>query len=249
MKAAVRLDDPGHAGHHGGMGARRVFEEALRRSVGGLGFSLEPGHVELMWRHFEMLVEANRRFNLTRITDPGEAAVRHYADSLALPAWAASPGEARPTAGSGFRVLDVGAGGGFPALPVAIVRGDWVVTALDETGKKARFVQRCADELGLANLVGVHGRIPPWRPEPLVDVSVFRAVGSTKEALASVADAVRPGGWVVCFKTATTPRGEVQGARRWAEAHGWSGPAAFDYALHEGERGSPRRLIVFRRGV
>ncbi|UCG33531.1 MAG: class I SAM-dependent methyltransferase [Phycisphaerales bacterium] len=244
----MRLDDPGRAGHHAGMNARSIFERALGRSAGALGFPLAPGHVELMWRHFELLLEANRRFNLTRITEPAEAAVRHYADSLALPAWVESMDESRPAEHSEFRVLDVGAGGGFPAVPAAIVRGDWVVTALDKTGKKARFVQRCAEELGLANLSGVHGRVPPWRPEYLMHLSVLRAVGSTKEALASVAEVVRPGGWVVCFKTATTPRSEVEEGRRWAEAHGWSGPKHFDYALHERERGSPRRLVLFRRG-
>ena len=59
-----------------------------------------------MWRHFEMLSEANRRFNLTRITDPAEAAVRHYADSLALPAWAQSSGGARAAERSDLHVLD-----------------------------------------------------------------------------------------------------------------------------------------------
>jgi 16S rRNA (guanine527-N7)-methyltransferase len=231
------------------MGARSIFEEALQRSAGELGFPLQPGHVESMWRHFEMLLEANRKFNLTRITDPADAAIRHYADSLALPAWAETLGEGGPKEGSEFGVLDVGAGGGFPAVPVAIVRSNWRVTALDKTGKKARFVQRCAEELGLPNLAGVHGRVPPWRPERPVGVSVFRAVGSTAKALASVAEVVRPGGWVVCFKTATTPPGEIQEARRWAEVHRWSGPQHFDYALHEGERASPRRLVVFRRSV
>jgi len=201
-----------------------------------------------MWRHFELLVEANRQFNLTRITEPGEAAVKHYADSLALLVWVDrhAPGY-RPDAGLPRLVLDVGAGGGFPAAPVAISCPEWAVVALDKTAKKVRFVQRCAEVLGQRNLRGVHGRLPQWKPEFLFDLVVFRAVTSVPESLSCAAGVVGPGGWLVCYKTASTPPAELEEARRWAEANGWQAAAPFDYALHPAERATPRRLITFRR--
>jgi 16S rRNA (guanine527-N7)-methyltransferase len=230
------------------MSARTEFEKNLHESVGRLGLALEPRQTETLWRHYELLIDANRQFNLTRITDPAEAALKHYADSLALVAWAAGSIEGRGAPGGGTLVLDVGMGGGFPCVPAAVMRPDWVVIALDKTAKKVRFVQRCAEELGLESLRAVHGRVPNWVPETLVDLAVFRAVSATKNALAGTGALVRPGGRVVCFKTAAMPAAEMDDARRWADEHGWSGPEHFDYTLHEGEQSTPRRLVVFTRG-
>ena len=230
------------------MGDRNVFEKALGQSLDELGYPVEGRHIDLMWRHFELLVEANRRFNLTRITAPADAAVKHYADALALLVWAE-----RRRAGFEFAasrrplVLDVGAGGGFPAAPVAIVRPDWVVVALDKTAKKVRFVQRCAEALGLANLTAVHGRLPLWKPELCFDLVVFRAVAAVGESLRVAAQVVARGGWLVCYKTASTAPAELEQARRWAQGHAWQTQAPFEYALHEAERRAPRRLIAFRR--
>jgi len=131
---------------------REVFSTALTNAAGALGLRLEEHHLARMWRHFELVVEANRRFNLTRITAPADAALKHYADSLALLAtrWVDSD---RP-----LSVLDVGTGAGFPAVPLAIVCERWGVMAIDGTGKKARFVAEAAAVLGLANLEARHTR-------------------------------------------------------------------------------------------
>jgi len=232
------------------MTAPGEFEEALHASLDELGWPAEGRPVETLWHHFELLLEANRSFNLTRITDPAEAAVKHYADSLALPWWwdrrvsGIEPGRGAPAL-----VLDVGTGGGFPAVPVAVSRPAWATVAIDKTAKKARFVERCAGELGLSNLRAVHGRLPQWRSDSPFDLAVFRAVGTVAESLRSVPEVIRPGGWVVCYKTASTPSAEIAEANRWADAHGWQAAAPFDYALREAERRHPRRLIAFRCGA
>ena len=79
------------------MDARESFLSALQTAVGELGLELESAQLERMWRHFELLTLANRRINLTSIADPVQAAVRHYADSLAVAAWCGST-QRRPAA-------------------------------------------------------------------------------------------------------------------------------------------------------
>lgn len=87
----------------------------------------------------DRLIEANKKFNLTAITQKDAVMVLHIEDSLTLCDYIPQ----------GAKVIDVGTGGGFPALPIAMAREDIFVTALDSTAKKLTFVQQTADELSL----------------------------------------------------------------------------------------------------
>lgn len=96
----------------------------------------------------EILLEANEKFNLTAIKALPEVIAKHYADCLLAE-------ECFP---AGATVLDVGCGGGFPTFPLAIVRPDLKITALDSTQKKIDFVSFAAKELGLSNVVALCSR-------------------------------------------------------------------------------------------
>ena len=113
---------------------RQAFEEALLAACSAIRLSLTEPQRELMLAHYRRVVEANRHFNLTRITSPADAAVKHYVDSLTL---MASPWV---EADRSLTVVDVGTGAGFPAVPLAIMCPQWQILAIDGTGKKARFV-------------------------------------------------------------------------------------------------------------
>src|SRR5579872_2750899 len=97
---------------------------------------IDPGatdqQLQLFLRYRQELIEWNGRFNLTSITDPVEILFKHFLDSASILAV-----YDRPQA----RVLDIGAGAGFPGLPLKILRPQWQVVLLEATGKKVTFLR------------------------------------------------------------------------------------------------------------
>lgn len=128
--------------------------ELLRERLEGLGISCPPGLTEKLELHWRLTQAAGREFNLTAIRDRAEAIDKHYIDSLlALPVLAKlpPPGGAPPRAADSapLRAADIGSGAGFPSLPLALARPDISWTLLEATAKKAAFLERAAQELGL----------------------------------------------------------------------------------------------------
>lgn len=109
--------------------------------------SLTGEQVDIMQAVYNRLVEKNRVLNLTAITNPVEVAELHFIDSL----YPVSTGLVKGN------VLDVGSGGGFPGIPVAVATGN-NVTCLDATRKKLDFIEETADFLSLDNIRVLCGR-------------------------------------------------------------------------------------------
>lgn len=101
------------------------------------------------FRLTERLLAANAVMNLTAITDPREMILKHYFDSLCLVPYLQKVGAS---------LADVGCGAGFPTLPLAIVRPDLAITAIDSTDKRIVFVRETAAALGLTNVTAVTAR-------------------------------------------------------------------------------------------
>ncbi len=177
------------------MDDRAEFIATLKSNLEHLDSQFDDGAMARMWEHFRLLVAANRKINLTRITDPAEGAARHYADSLAVAAWCRASGTEATT------VLDIGTGGGFPAVPLAICRPDWQVTAIDGTGKKIRCLEQFVDRLGLSNCRTLHQRAEEWREgAPSFDMVLFRAIAPLADCLGLAERFCRPGTVVICYK-------------------------------------------------
>ena len=102
----------------------------------------------LFYRFTGHLLEVNAHTNLTAIREPIGIVDKHYIDSLLV----------MDMIPQGARVLDLGCGPGFPSIPLAIMRPDLEIVALDSTSKKIDFVQKSAEILQLSNLKGVSGR-------------------------------------------------------------------------------------------
>ncbi|MEM9066620.1 MAG: 16S rRNA (guanine(527)-N(7))-methyltransferase RsmG [Planctomycetota bacterium] len=167
------------------------------------GIALEQDELQRLGRFLGLLLAANEVVNLTRITDLPDAWERHVFDALTL---LPVLGEAVPS-GERLRCIDVGSGGGVPALPLACVLPEVLFTLVESVGKKADFLRHAVTSLGLGNV-----DIRSERAEQLAkqrdahreayDVSMCRALGRLPVAAELTCPLVRPGGLCLFIKGA-----------------------------------------------
>ena len=126
-----------------------------------LGLELTEQQSNQFLRYQQELLDWNTRINLTAINDPDEVLLKHFLDSLSL---------LMVYDGPDARLLDIGAGAGFPGIPLKIVRPQWHVVLLEATGKKVTFLRHIIEMLQLHDVEAVHGRA-----EELAHKSEYRA--------------------------------------------------------------------------
>jgi 16S rRNA (guanine527-N7)-methyltransferase len=164
--------------------------------AGRAGVVLSEGQQRQLSRYIDLLIEANRRMNLTRIADQGAAEVQHVGDALTVLPYL--PKEAH-------RLVDVGSGGGVPGIPLAAARPDVSVVLVEATGKKAAFLAETAKALGLANVRVLNERAEAAGRGELreaCDVAVARAVGALDFLVEWCLPLVKKGGRMLAMKGA-----------------------------------------------
>jgi len=166
--------------------------DVLGAGVRALGVALPDDARWKLDAYVALLAKWNRTFNLTAIREPERMVTHHLLDALAvLP---------HLPQGATLRVLDVGAGGGVPGIPLAIARPGWRFTLIDASSKKATFLTQAAAELGLANLTAVAGRVEDYRPPAPFDVVVARAFADLRTFAETSMRHVVDGGVLVAMK-------------------------------------------------
>jgi len=217
------------------------FVEALRGALDAWSIPASAEQLERLSAHYRLMIDVNQTTNLTRIVGPIEAAVKHYADSLAMSLWARQHDFNAPT------VLDVGSGAGFPAVPLAVMNPTWCVTALDGTRKKIEFIRTAAEVVGIDNLDVVHAHTAHWNTTKRFDVVCVRAVSSIERCVPMAAHLLTPTGRFVAYKTIDAAEHELADARAVMTVHEFAQDPPFDYALSLGDEELHRRLVILRR--
>ena len=111
------------------------------------GITLSPIQKERFEKYYDLLVFYNQKFNITAITEREEVIKKHFIDSVL--------GVDKIV---GKNLIDVGSGGGFPAIPIKIMREDISLTLMEATGKKCEFLRAVVKELGLKDVTVINGR-------------------------------------------------------------------------------------------
>ena len=106
--------------------------------------SLTEYQLDLLEQHYHLLCKWNTRINLTRIRGVREAVVFHYCESLFLAQWLPK---------TRLKIVDVGSGGGFPGIPVAILRRDCSVDLIESHQRKAAFLKEASRQLPNTNVI------------------------------------------------------------------------------------------------
>lgn len=166
-----------------------------------LGLQLTTQQVEVFDRYASDLLEWNRRFNLTAITDPAGISIKHFLDSLTC--LLAMRG--RPTG----RAIDIGTGAGFPGLPLKIMCPSLRLTLVESTGKKIEFCRHIVQSLGLESVELIHARAEDLgRKEEhrqAYDWALARAVAPLPVLVEYLVPFVKIGGRAIAQKGETGP--------------------------------------------
>lgn len=173
-----------------------MFEELLLHLFQQNGLEKYLAFASDFEQLYQYLIQKNQALNLTAVTDPEEVIVKHFSDCLKIAdlipesAW----------------VLDVGCGGGFPSLPLAIVRPDLQIVSLDSIAKKLQFVSDCAERMHLRGVQTLNGRAELFAKQAQYrqqfDVVVSRAVAELCILAELCLPFVRVGGRMIAMKGA-----------------------------------------------
>lgn len=174
-------------------------------------------------RHLQLLAEMNEVMNLTRITTPRDAVIKHILDSV-MP-W-------RLFAGA-KTVLDAGTGPGFPGLPLALTLPDIRFTLAESTGKKARFVESVIADLAIHN-----ARVLPERVEDIgnreqFEIVTARAFAPMPKALKMLTPLLKKGTRALLYKGPDVET-EIADAAREAKLLGVKFAIVMHYELPDG---------------
>ena len=186
-----------------------------------------------------LLQQTNAHTNLTAIRDIPGIIAKHYADCLL----------AEPYFTQGASVLDVGCGGGFPTIPLGIVRQDLHLTAIDSTAKKIAFVNQAASELKLENVHPICARIEDAamaKQKQSFDIGTSRAVARLRILVELVLPYIKIGGQLIALKGAAG-EAELAEARDAIRALGGEVAEVKHKTLHIGTDSESRVLILVRK--
>ncbi|MGH2455020.1 MAG: 16S rRNA (guanine(527)-N(7))-methyltransferase RsmG [Candidatus Limnocylindria bacterium] len=182
--------------------ASRLALEGLLTDAPDLAASLPPGTLDRLERYVALLLEANRRLNLTRVVEPSAVARLHLLDALA----------ALPLIGEKGTGLDLGSGGGVPGIPLALARPAMGWTLVDSVGRKADALRAFVQALGLANVEVLADRAEMLGQSPVhrerYDLVVARACAPLPVLAELALPLLRVGGRLVAWKGPLTKDSE-----------------------------------------
>lgn len=183
--------------------------ELLRNYFDKFGIPCSKVQYKQFKDYMELLLEMNEYINLTAIKEPKEFILKHYVDSSIIYN-SAEYGMAKT-------VLDLGTGGGFPGIPLAILSPEKEFILVDSLNKRIKAVLEMAEEIGLKNVKVVHGRAEDLGRNPKYrdhfDLCVSRAVANLDVLCEYCLPFVKENGYFIAYKSSEISE-EVQESRR-----------------------------------
>ncbi len=200
------------------------------------GISLDDSQIEKFEEYNRLLIEYNSKINLTTITDPLEVMIKHFYDSL-TPAFYLDL--------AGKSVIDVGAGAGFPGIPLKILLPDIQLTLLDSLQKRINFLDVVVERLELGGVELIHGRAEELAQQPVhreqYDLALARAVARLNVLAELTLPLVKVGGSLLAMKAS---KGEEELSEATPAIKKLGGQARDIYTLELPEGSGERNLIL-----
>jgi len=185
-------------------------------------------------RYYKLLIYYNSLFNLTAITQKDQVEQKHFIDSLA---------SAYSLHGS---VLDIGSGAGFPGLPLAIALQELSFTLVESSQKKAAFLQKVVEELGLRNVLVKNGRIEEFNKTEKFDFMVSRALAPLSTLCEYGLPFLEIGGTLIAYK-GMNYKEEIKSAQNALTVLGGEISGVDNYSLTKDAETLMRSLIYVKK--
>ncbi len=166
---------------------------------GGIGIEITDEQAGQFVQYFDLLVEWNKKINLTAITDSHEVLVKHFADSVIS--------NSVIDYKAYDSLVDIGTGAGFPGVPLKILYPHLLVSLVDALDKRVQFLDVVIESLGLDEIEAIHGRAEDLARTDMrdgYDLCVSRAVSQLNVLCEYCMPFIRPGGCFVSYKGAKT---------------------------------------------
>ncbi len=217
-------------------GPRRDYRPATEGDIGRLleafGFKLAARELSLLTRFHHFLFDKNRRLNLTRIHNLEDVVLKHYVDCFLVDRMTKLPSP----------LLDLGTGGGFPGIPLKIIRPDLHIILAEGVGKRVRFLKDAREHLGLEGLDVIGRNIDREFFYPVSGV-VTRAVELVPDTLKRMQNSLQAGGMAIFMKGPNVDDELVRAQKRYGDEY------ELEHDLPYTLPRSPhrRRLLVYRR--
>ena len=213
-----------------------IFYQALAEQ----GLELNDRQKKQFHRYFQLLVEWNEKINLTAITAEDEVYLKHFYDSLA-------PILQGYVLNEPISLLDIGAGAGFPSLPMKILFPQLEVTIIDSLNKRIQFLHLLAEELGLEGVHFYHGRAEDFAQDKQFraqfDLVTARAVARMQVLSELTIPFLKVGGRLIALK-ASSAEDELHQAKNALNLLFAKVLENVDYQLPNGD---PRTLTIVEK--
>lgn len=174
----------------------KKFCHCLEKGTDVLGLSLSPDQTGLLAAHAKLLQLWNAKMNLTAITDIQLVAYKHFVDALAAARFLERPA----------RIMDIGSGAGFPAVPMKILYPNLDVTMVDAVRKKVSFLNHVVRTLKLDNIRAVHARVEDLAKDSghfqIYDTVTARGFADLGKLAGLAGPMLAPGGRIYALKGA-----------------------------------------------
>ena len=155
---------------------------------------IDDNKIQKFYDYMNLLVEWNKKINLTAITEEKDIILKHFVDSLTVLKYIKE----------NKSIVDVGTGAGFPGIPLAIMNDSLKITLVDSLNKRINFLNEVCNKINLKNTKAIHARAEEFGQDnnyrESYDVAISRAVANLTVLAEYLLPLVKVGGKIICMK-------------------------------------------------
>lgn len=173
---------------------KEQFLTAITEYSKSINIMLSEEQKNMFYNYMRILIEWNKKINLTAITDEKDIIIKHFIDSLTVLKYIDN---------KSINLIDIGTGAGFPGIPIKIVNNLNNITLLDSLNKRVVFLENVINELKLKQIEAIHSRAEEYiksGKREIYDIAVSRAVANMSTLLEYLLPYIKINGICICMK-------------------------------------------------